>query len=72
MDEEYINSPIVSYGPVDGLNFAFYRVCPKCGRFVKADIKSQAPEFLRDKYNATCKKCGRVQMPFYDWWIKEN
>ncbi len=50
------------YSPV------FYRVCPNCGRFVKADEKTQIPEYLGEKPNATCKKCGRVQMPFCCWY----
>jgi len=48
----------------------FLPVCPKCGRFVKAD---KVLEVLHNKWtdedkigkpNATCKKCGRIQMPF--------
>jgi hypothetical protein len=52
----------------------FWRVCPKCGRFVKADptirlalIKSTrdswVPSFAPVEPNATCARCGRVGMP---------
>lgn len=47
--------------------YAFARICPKCHRFVKADATTVIPEILKDAPNATCKKCGRVQMDFYDW-----
>lgn len=41
-------------------------VCPKCGRFVKADETAAANEVtgLSRKPNATCKRCGRINMPF--------
>ena len=43
----------------------FIPVCTKCGRYVKADptITLDA-NGLKDQPNATCTKCGRVQMPF--------
>lgn len=68
---EYENTPIVIYGNERDESPMFYRVCPICGRFVKADDATQIPEYLRDKPNATCKKCGRVQMPFAGWWSDE-
>lgn len=43
----------------------FIPVCPKCGRFVKADPTIwENDETISDKPNATCSKCGRVEMPF--------
>ena len=44
----------------------FVPVCPNCGRFVKADkvIITNEKVGLIDKLNATCKKCGRVEMLF--------
>ena len=54
--------PTICYG--DGKSydaFICYRICPYCGRFVKADKQSRRPEY--SKGNATCKKHGRVQMP---------
>lgn len=44
---------------------SFIPVCEKCGRFVKADtvMRFQA-ETISDRPNATCSKCGRVQMLF--------
>ncbi|MBO5969212.1 MAG: hypothetical protein J6S14_12025 [Clostridia bacterium] len=65
-------TPTVGYGPVDGDYCVFYMVCPKCGRFVKADDSSKYGEYLHDEPNATCKKCGRVQMPFCCWWNPED
>lgn len=64
-------TPIVSYGPFDGCYALFYRVCPKCGKYVKADEKSRLGEYLGSDPNATCKRCGRVQMPFCDWSCDE-
>jgi hypothetical protein len=47
----------------------FIRLCPVCGRFVKADdsINCNIDGVPIDEANATCKKHGRVQMPFYCW-----
>jgi hypothetical protein len=45
----------------------FIPVCPKCGKFVKADDSVKTSEWdgrLSEEPNATCKKCGRVNMPF--------
>ena len=51
----------VVYG--DGATFV--PVCTGCGRFVKADKAVRVSESgLRRGTNATCKKCGRVEMPF--------
>ena len=46
----------------------FLPVCPKCGRFVKADkvIRLKAGYVVGP--NATCKRCGPVQMPFEGWF----
>jgi len=53
--------PTIVYG--EGATFT--RVCPNCGRFVKADDMSAAhPE----EPNATCKKCGRVEMNFIGFY----
>ena len=50
---------------VYGEGATFVPVCPKCGRFVKADdfIRVRMDE-IDKKPNATCSKCGRVAMPF--------
>jgi len=61
------NTPTVAYGPIDDDYAVFYRICPKCGRYVKADEKSKCGEYLGEEPNATCKRCGRVQMPFCTW-----
>ena len=71
-DGEYSEkTAVVVYSSFDGSCPAFYRICPKCGRFVKADDKTQIPEYLGAKPNATCKKCGRVQMYFCGWFDEE-
>ena len=61
---EYTNNyPTVMYGEDAGA-FVYYRICPYCGRFVKADDSSKGPGCGT---NATCKKHGRVEMPFLDY-----
>ena len=44
----------------------FIPVCPKCGRFVKADASILGDIDGRPSKdpNATCKKDGRINMPF--------
>ncbi|GEM_PF-2173948 len=44
----------------------FIPVCSKCGRFVKADETIEINEVrgLKKQPNATCSKCGRVEMIF--------
>lgn len=44
----------------------FVPVCEQCGRFVKADetIRCNDAIGLSNEPNATCSKCGRVQMLF--------
>ena len=46
----------------------FVPQCPKCGRFVKPDKELDFQYNMLGDYkigdNATCTKCGRVQMPF--------
>ncbi|MBO7070545.1 MAG: hypothetical protein J6W09_04550 [Bacteroidales bacterium] len=66
------NTPTIAYGPDSGEWFVYYRVCPKCGRYVKPDDGCRLPEYQRNDPNATCKKCGRVQMPFAWWWSPEE
>lgn len=44
----------------------FVPVCPKCGRFVKADetvTVNGLGEYVKEP-NATCSKCGRIEMIF--------
>ena len=63
---------MVMYAKVDGSYPVWFRVCPKCGRYVTADEATQIPEYLQNKPNATCKRCGRVQMPFAYWAEEED
>ena len=74
MIEEYgENTPTVMYrSRYDSEVPVFYRICPICGRYVKADDRTKIPEYLGTEPNATCKKCGRVQMPFCTWWYDEE
>lgn len=44
---------------------AFERSCPACGRLVRADKSIVFDGRGQPKEpNATCKRCGRVAMPF--------
>ena len=61
---EYENLRRVTYGDTHA---SFIPVCPKCGRFVKEDenmMFTREGDFDRKQPNATCKKCGRIEMPF--------
>jgi hypothetical protein len=60
----YENTPTVQYEGHEGEPI-YYRVCPICGKYVKADDKSTIPQYLVS--NATCKIHGRVAMPFACW-----
>jgi ribosomal protein S27AE len=53
----------VGYSFGDEGVLSFVPVCPKCGRFVKADLTINLSAFHADEPNATCGKCGRVVMP---------
>lgn len=66
-DEEYIESPKVCYEDAEEGDIYFVRVCPTCGRFVRADASIRINFFgdMEDAPNATCNKCGRVKMPFW-------
>lgn len=57
-------SPRVVYG--EGATFV--RVCPRCGRIVKADdaLMTRGGSVTMEP-NATCSRCGRVAMPFEGW-----
>lgn len=57
-------TPIVTYDEIDGCYPVYYRVCPKCGKFVKPDEKVR---IIDDTPNATCKRCGRIRMEFCTW-----
>lgn len=70
-DEYGENTPVILYEGIGGEFPVYYRVCPKCGRYVKADERTKLPEYQGNEPNATCKKCGRVQMPFCGWYVKE-
>lgn len=73
IDDYGENTPTVMYGPFeDGMYAVFYRVCPKCGRYVKANEHGAAPALTHMFPNAVCKKCGDVEMPFMDWFAEEE
>jgi hypothetical protein len=49
----------------------FIPVCPHCGRFVRADetiTVREADGGVVPGPNATCKKCGRVEMLFEGYY----
>jgi ribosomal protein S27AE len=56
-------TPLITYGD-DGA--AFSRACPSCGRFVKPDgeIRFNEETGPKQERNATCSRCGRVEMDF--------
>lgn len=64
-EPDFVGTPRVVFG--DGLTFV--RVCPKCGRFVKADDKVYTNETagVKREPNATCNIHGRVEMPCEGW-----
>lgn len=61
--------PTVQYGRGEEAPI-YYRVCPICGRFVRADDRSSIPEYVET--NATCIVHGRVKMPFCGWAYEED
>lgn len=65
MIADYPNLRRICYGEGEFEGAHFIPVCPQCGRFVKADdtvTLDYQGQPATD--NATCKKHGRVQMPF--------
>lgn len=64
-------TPLIQYGDPEDANGSevdgaiFVRVCPECGRFVKADktlvLSLSGPT---KGPNASCSKHGRIEMPF--------
>lgn len=63
---EYENFRRVQYEEVEGGGTpVFIPVCEKCGRFVKADQTVEINyDGLKNQPNATCRKCGRIEMVF--------
>ena len=59
----YENTKRVTYGDTGA---QFIPVCPSCGRYVIADetMLGNDDGAVKLQPNATCKKCGRVEMPF--------
>ena len=61
--EEGPGTPYICYGS----SLIFIRQCPECALYVRADHSCEVNGFgeVRDNEpNATCKRHGRVQMPF--------
>ena len=48
----------------------FLPKCPVCGRFVTADktVSANRDGYFDDEINATCRRDGRVAMPFAGWF----
>lgn len=67
MSHEYETLRRVAYGESDSEmgRAVFVPVCPKCARFVKPHDSVKFDGHGQPKApNATCKKCGDVDMPF--------
>ena len=64
-DYSYPNTRRVTYSNEDTGEAVFVPVCPSCGRYVRADDNiTVVSTGLADQPNATCSKCGRIQMLF--------
>lgn len=63
---DYQDMRRVLYSIGDDSFAQFVPICEKCGRIVKADESIQTNEItgLKNEPNATCSKCGRIQMIF--------
>ena len=55
-------------GDSDVSGATFERRCPKCGMIVKADQVMRFKGAKPIEPNATCKRCGRVAMPFEGYY----
>lgn len=65
MSGEYEGFRRVYYWNDDQDRAVFVPVCPRCGRFVAADASvSWNANGKVAEPNATCRRCGRVAMPF--------
>lgn len=67
------NTPMQFYGDSPEV-LAFIRLCPNCAKFVKADkeISITGEDQVKHQPNATCAKCGRVEMIFAGWWPADD
>lgn len=65
-------APMVTYNNGDDFDGAtFSRQCPSCGRFIKPDESVTLDwegQPKKNEPNATCKKCGRVEMDFCGYY----
>lgn len=61
-----LKDPVRSYGDGQSGKCGFIRRCPKCSRFVRADKRIYILGLVGIDYypTATCRRCGRVEMPF--------
>ena len=68
------NTPMQYYGDIGPEVLAFVRLCPNCGRFVNTDdeVRINGLDHFIHEPNATCAKCGRVEMIFAGWWPSEG
>jgi hypothetical protein len=66
MDREPFGDMLIKFRHVRYGDLSFHAICPKCGKPVKVDdsisILSNG-DYIKQP-NATCFKCGRVEMPF--------
>ena len=65
-------TPSACYEVGDGEGAFFFRVCPKCGRFVKPGIIHVNGEGqIKSEPNAHCSRCGPVEMEFEGYYPME-
>lgn len=61
------NSIYARYGNDHDGWMLFRRICPICGRFIIADKVVHYKNGVEYKSNGTCKKHGRIKMPFEEF-----
>jgi len=67
---EFEETRRISYDCGDNGVAQFIPKCDKCGRFVKADETIKVGYAgLKKQPNATCNKCGRIEMIFEGFFL---
>jgi len=66
--------PTIIYQLADDSYLVFERVCPKCGRFVKAKdyVMTNVLGELKEEPNAECSRCGPVMMPSLGYFGEDD
>ena len=74
MDSEPFGDILIKFRHVRYGDLSFHAICPKCGETVKVDDSisiSSNRDYIKQP-NATCFKCGRVEMPFDGVLVKRS